>query len=274
MAAAATVFVVSDALGDTAEQVARGAISQFAGGGGAVYVVRRPHVTGLDGIQRAVDEAVRARPAVLLYTLVKPELRAHLAKLAADAGLPAVDLMGPVLRALSDALGRAPENVPGLSHRLDREYFERVEALEFAVRYDDGKDPTGVLRADAVILGVSRTSKTPVSLYLANHRLKVANVPLIPESPVASEVLGAGRKKCVGLIIDPDVLMTIRHQRLKTLGLSTAAPYAAMDRILVELEYAWEVYRRIGCPVIDVTNHAVEETAGRILEILKREGSH
>jgi regulator of PEP synthase PpsR (kinase-PPPase family) len=271
MATGATVFVVSDALGDTAEQVARGAISQFAGGDG-VRVVRRPHLTGLDGVERAVRDAVAARPAIILYTLVKPEWRSHLAQLAGREGVPAVDVMGPVLRALSDALGRAPENVPGLSHRLDREYFERVEALEFAVRYDDGKDPSGVGAADAVILGVSRTSKTPVSLYLANHRLKVANIPLVPESPLPPEVMRVARHKCIGLVIDPETLMTIRHQRLKSLGLSTSAPYATRERILRELEYAGDVYRRIGCPVIDVTNHAVEETAGRILEILKREG--
>ncbi|MCY0881655.1 MAG: kinase/pyrophosphorylase, partial [Firmicutes bacterium] len=166
-----------------------------------------------------------------------------------------------------------PKLVPGLSHRLDRSYFERVDAIEFAVKYDDGKDTRGIIEADLVILGVSRTSKTPLSLYLANHRLKVANIPLVPEVPAPKELFAAGRKKSVGLTIDPELLMSIRRQRLKSLGLGIGAQYASLDRIMTELEYAWEVYRRLGCPVIDVSNHAVEETATRVLEIRQKGGA-
>jgi regulator of PEP synthase PpsR (kinase-PPPase family) len=268
-----TVYIVSDALGETAEQVVRGALSQFNGDTQRVTMVRRPHVNDAEGIRRAVAEAARTPPAVLVYTLVKPELRQQLSQLADQAGLAHVDILGPVLGAMSQVLGRDPQMVPGLSHRLDRDYFERVEAIEFAVKYDDGKDPSGALQADVVVLGVSRTSKTPVSLYLANHRLKVANIPLVPETPLPPEITGAARKKCVGLIVDPETLMNIRHQRLKALGLSISSQYASLERIMAELEYAWEVYGRIGCPVIDVTNHAVEETATKILEILKREAT-
>jgi regulator of PEP synthase PpsR (kinase-PPPase family) len=267
-----TVLVVSDSLGESAEQVARGAAIQF-NGLDSIRIMRRAHITEPDGIRQAVGEAVSHRPAIIVYTLVKPALRQYLAELAEQAGIPHVDILGPVLNALSGVMGRDPQMVPGLTHRLDREYFDRVEAIEFAVKYDDGKDPSGALKADVVILGVSRTSKTPVSLYLANHRLKVANIPLVPEAPLPPEVTGPARKKCVGLIIEPETLMNIRHQRLKALGLAATSTYASMDRIVKELEYAWEVYHRIGCPVIDVTNHAVEETASKILEIVKREGT-
>jgi hypothetical protein len=268
----ATVLVVSDSLGETAEQVVRGAAIQFDGGAGGVRVERVPHVDSVEAVERAVAHAQARAPSLIVYTLVKPELRRCLNSCADGAGVPHIDLLGPTLEALAQALGKEPHLVPGLTHRLDREYFDRVEAVEFAVKYDDGKDPAGVLLADVVILGVSRTSKTPVSLYLANHRLKVANIPLVPEVPVPAEVFRAGRKKCVGLVIDPDLLANIRRQRLKAIGLSAASPYASADRIMQELDYAWDVYRRLGCPVVDVTNHAVEETASRILEIVQQEG--
>jgi regulator of PEP synthase PpsR (kinase-PPPase family) len=267
---ALTIYVVSDSLGETAEQVVRGAAIQFNGGDPSFDIVRMGHVTDEAAIRRAVESAKR-RTALIVFTLVRPELRAYMASLAEGEGIPAVDLLGPVLDALHLALGREPQGVPGLVHRLDRDYFERVEAVEFAVRYDDGKDTAGVAEADVVVLGVSRTSKTPVSLYLANHRLKVANIPLVPEVPVPREVLGAARRKCVGLIIDPDLLMPIRRQRLRTLGLSSSAQYASRERIQQELEYAWQVYQEVGCPVIDVSNHAVEETASKILELFQGE---
>jgi regulator of PEP synthase PpsR (kinase-PPPase family) len=262
-----TVYIVSDALGETAEQVARGAAIQFDGGVEAIEWVRRAHIADGEAVRRAVAEAASRRPCLIVYTLVKPELRHYLDVLAEEAGIPHVDVLGPVLDAMTTLFGRPPRLVPGLSHRLTRDYFARVDALEFAVRYDDGKDPAGALLADIVILGVSRTSKTPVSLYLANHRLKVANFPLVPESPVPPEIRGPARKKCVGLVVDPETLRQIRTERLKALGLPPNAPYASRARILAELDYAWAVYNDLGCPVIDVTNHAVEETATKILEI-------
>lgn len=268
---AGTVYIVSDSLGETAEQVVRGAVIQFDSNLAGIRLVRVHHVDNPNAIDRALLGA-GAGPSLVVYTLVKPELREHLRQLAERLAIPHVDLMGPLLDALRTVLDIEPALVPGLSHRLDREYFERVEAIEFAVKYDDGKDPAGVHQADVVILGVSRTSKTPVSLYLANYRLKVANIPLVPEVSVPPEVFGPARKKCVGLIIDPELLMNIRRQRLKALGLTSSSQYANLDRIMQELDYAWDVYRRVGCEVVDVSNHAVEETATRILEIVKREG--
>jgi len=267
---ALTIYVVSDSLGETAELVVRGAAIQFNGGGPIFEVVRVSHVTDEAAIRHAVDQA-KKRPALIVFTLVKPELREYLTRIAQDVDLPCVDLLGPVLDALHRVLGREPQGVPGLVHRLDRDYFDRVEAIEFAVKYDDGKDPAGVPLADVVLLGVSRTSKTPVSLYLANHRLKVANIPLVPEVRPPREVFGPSKRKCVGLVIDPDLLMPIRRQRLRTLGLSSSAQYATRERIQEELDYAWQVYQDVGCPVIDVSNHAVEETASKILELFQGE---
>ncbi|PSR23616.1 MAG: phosphoenolpyruvate synthase regulatory protein [Sulfobacillus acidophilus] len=263
------VYIVSDSLGETAERVVHGAAIQFDHD---VKIERVPYVVDQDGIDRVLSRTQR-ESSVIVYTMVRPELREYLAEAARARGVPHVDVMGPMLDALQGVLQVPPRLIPGLSHRLDHEYFARVEAVEFAVKYDDGKDPKGIRDADVVLLGVSRTSKTPVSLYLANHRLKVANVPLVPEVPVPSEVFREGRRKAVGLMIDPDLLMSIRRQRLKSLGLGSTAQYATMERIVVELEYAWDIFNRLKCPVIDVSNHAVEETATRVLELRNKEGA-
>jgi regulator of PEP synthase PpsR (kinase-PPPase family) len=153
---------------------------------------------------------------------------------------------------------------------MDEMYYRRVEAVEFAVRYDDGKDPRGIELADIVLIGVSRTSKTPLSMYLAHKRIKVANVPLVPEVQPPEELFKAERGKVIGLTINLEQLNQIRTERLKTLGLEGQANYANPERILEELEYADRIMKRLGCPVIEVTNRAVEETASKILEIYYR----
>ncbi|NMP23023.1 pyruvate, water dikinase regulatory protein [Sulfobacillus harzensis] len=263
------VYILSDSLGETAERVAHGAAIQFESAAN-IKVERVPYVVNQEGIDRVLSRAVTGS-SVIVYTMVRPELREYLDRAAEARNIPHVDVMGPVLSAFERVVQSPPRLIPGLSHRLDQEYFARVEAMEFAVKYDDGKDPKGIREADVVLLGVSRTSKTPVSLYLANHRLKVANVPLVPEVPVPSEVFREGRLKTVGLIIKPELLMSIRRQRLKSLGLGTSSQYATMDRIMVELDYAWDIFNRLKCPVIDVSNHAVEETATRVLELRNKE---
>ncbi len=263
------VYIVSDSLGETAERVAHGAAIQFERAAN-IRVERVPYVVDQEGIDRVLGRAVSGA-SVIVYTMVRPELRDYLAEQAESRNIAHVDVMGPVLAAFERVVQSPPRLIPGLSHRLDQEYFARVEAVEFAVKYDDGKDAKGIRDADVVLLGVSRTSKTPVSLYLANHRLKVANVPLVPEVPVPGEVFREGRLKAVGLIIEPELLMSIRRQRLKSLGLGTSAQYATMERIMVELDYAWDIFNRLKCPVIDVSNHAVEETATRVLELRNKE---
>jgi regulator of PEP synthase PpsR (kinase-PPPase family) len=267
----ATLFVVSDSLGETAERVAAGASVQFEDSA-EIHLERVTHVSSTEGLDQVVARAAAQRPSVIVFTLVRPELRRYLLEVAARHQLAAVDILGPMLDSLEAALGVAPRLVPGLTHRLDREYFARVEAIEFAVKYDDGRDPRAIRQADLVLLGVSRTSKTPVSLYLANHRLKVANIPLVPEVPVPPELYSSGRGKTVGLTIEPELLVEIRRQRLKSLGLQADAQYATLERILVELDHAWDVYAQLKCPVVDVSNHAVEETANRVLEIMRQGG--
>lgn len=247
--------------------VAKAAASQFNHGG--IDIRRVPYVNSPEEIAELLDEAANFK-ALIAYTLVLPELRAALIKEAAERSIPTVDIMTPMLDALTTLEGRPPKLEPGLVRKMDQEYFRKVEAIEFAVKYDDGKDPRGILRADLVVIGVSRTSKTPLCMYLAHKRIKAANVPLVPEVSPPEEVYGLPSHRIIGLTIKPNQLNEIRRERLKTLGLTSNADYASMERILKELDYAHGIMHRAGCSIIDVTNKAVEETASRVLEIYYR----
>jgi len=211
--------------------------------------------------------------SIIAYTIVIPDLKDYLDRRADEEGITAVDLLSPLMNAFETKFHKAPHHRPGLMRKLDEEYFRKIEAIEFAVKYDDGRDPRGILRAEIVLIGVSRTSKTPLSMYLAHKRFKVANVPLVPEVPPPDELYQVPRKNCIGLIISPDKLNEIRKERLRALGLASQANYASYQRILDELDYAEKVMKRVGCPIIDVSNKAIEETAGLILDILKKERS-
>jgi len=262
--ASPVIYVVSDSLGETAEFVARAAAIQF-NASQKFDIQRVPYVNDKKILEEVVEEAAGAT-SIIAYTLVIPELKEELERLTRLRGIPIVDIMGPLLEALSAATSMKPKMEVGLLHRLDDQYFRRVEAIEFAVKYDDGKDPRGLLHADVVLLGVSRTSKTPVSMYLANKRIKAANVPIVPEVEPPAELYRIPSRKIIGLTIQPQSLLKIRQERLKTLGLTTDAEYANLTRIQKELVYADRLMAQLACPVIDVTNKAVEETAGRVLE--------
>lgn len=261
------VFIVSDSVGETADLVARAVLSQFADS--EIDLRRFPRIEDQQAAREVVETA-RLQPTLIIYTIIIPEVRNLVRELAATYGIPAVDVMGPGIEALERLTGKKPVLMPGLVHKLDENYFKRVEAVEFAVKYDDGKDPRGCLKADVVLLGVSRCSKTPVSMYLAHNRIKVANVPLVPEVPLPKEVFQVPPHKVVGLRISPEKLANIREERIRTIGLRSDANYANAQRILVELDYAEQVYHKLGCHVVDVTNKAVEETAVRVLEIVSK----
>ncbi|MDA5559421.1 kinase/pyrophosphorylase [Exiguobacterium sp. MMG028] len=261
------VFVVSDSVGETCELVVRAASIQFHEN--AIETLRIPFVEDEQTIIDVVTQA-KAQHAIIAFTLVNEEHRALLMRLGEEHQVKTVDLLGDLLDVLSGQLKEAPREKPGLIYRLDDDYFRKIEAMEFAVKYDDGRDPRGLKKADIVLVGVSRTSKTPLSQYLALKRYKVANVPLVPESRPPEELFDLPAERCVGLIISPEKLISIRMERLKSLGLKPEADYAQLERINRELEYARGIYERIGCDVIDVTNKAVEETAGIILRHLEQ----
>lgn len=263
------VYVLSDSIGETAESVVRAAASQF--NAGKIDIRRVPYLSDKEQLVEIVEEAA-ACGGIIGYTLVLPELKETIRQAAVANNVVAVDILGPMLDALAQLSEAAPKMTPGLVHQLDEHYYRRVEAVEFAVKYDDGKDPRGLLLADIILLGVSRTSKTPLSMYLAHKKIKVANVPLVPEVAPPDELFQVPATKIIGLSISPEQLNAIRRERLKTLGLVSDANYASLERIEVELEYAERIMKRLGCPVIDVTNKAVEETASKILQIYYKGG--
>ncbi len=262
------IYVVSDSLGETAEFVARAAAIQF--NANETFEIRRvPYVNNRETLEDVIEEA-SGTCSIIAYTLVIPGLKEELERLAREHNIPAVDIMGPLMDALTQATSMSPKREVGLLHRLDDQYFRRVEAIEFAVKYDDGKDPRGLLYADVVLIGVSRTSKTPVSMYLAHKRVKAANVPIVPEVEPPAELFKIRPRKIIGLTIQPQLLLQIRQERLKALGLTTDAEYASINRIQKELAYADRLMAQLGCPVIDVSNKAIEETASMVLEVYYR----
>ncbi|MDB5083886.1 MAG: phosphoenolpyruvate synthase regulatory protein [Bacilli bacterium] len=260
------VYVVSDSVGETAEFVVRAAASQFDEG--RVDIRRISYVDSKDVIYKVIQSAEEEN-AFIAFTLVLPELREYALSVAASIGVPVVDVLGPMMDTFHQVLGHRPKLQPGLIHQMDDEYFKRVEAVEFAVKYDDARDVRGLLSADVVLIGVSRTSKTPLSMYLAHNRYKVANVPLVPEVVPPAELFKIPARKIIGLTISPVELNLIRQERLKALGLKAEANYAKFDRIVQEIEYAEKLMNKIGCPVINVSNRAVEETATLVMEIYK-----
>jgi regulator of PEP synthase PpsR (kinase-PPPase family) len=261
------VYVVSDSVGETAELVTKAAASQFDIN--QLDIRRVPYVEDKGTINEVINMAKEPN-SIIAFTLVIPELRAYLLEEAKKEEIKVIDIMGPMVDALQLIFNEPPRFRPGMVHQLDDEYFRKVEAIEFAVKYDDGRDPRGLLRADIILIGVSRTSKTPLSMYLAHKRVKVANVPLVPEVAPPEELFRVDPKKCIGLTINSEKLNGIRSERLKSLGLQAQANYASMDRINLEIDYSKQVMQQIGCQVIDVSNKAVEETANIILENLRK----
>lgn len=263
------IYIVSDSIGDTAEFVVRAAISQF---NGAFADIRRvSYVDDYEMIEE-IMELVKGLNVVLVLTMVVDELKNYLIARATVENISVVDIMGPMINAFEDLYKKPARQEPGLVRKLDEEYFKKIAAIEFAVKYDDGKDPRGIYDADIVLIGVSRTSKTPLSMYLANQRFKTANIPLVPEVWPPQALFEISNRKIIGLTINPEKLFVIREERLKSLGLTTQPNYASLERILEEIEYAEGIMKRIGCPIIDVSNRAIEEIASIIIDIIRKRG--
>lgn len=259
------IYIVSDSIGETAEYVARATAAQFTK---SYEIIKFPFIRERDQIIEIIDDA-KIHNSIIMYTTVVDEFRDIIKSNCEKLGIPSIDVMSTAISEFQNFLNEDPKHEPGIIRKLDEKYFKKVEAIEFAVKYDDGKDPRGIKKADIVLLGVSRTSKTPLSMYLANKNLKVANVPLVPEVPVPKEVYQIPSERIIGLTTNPIKLNEIRQERLKALGLSDTASYANLDRILEELDYADKIMKRIQCPIIDVATKAVEETANIIIEIMR-----
>lgn len=266
------IYVASDSLGETGEIVIRAAIAQFDTED--YEIIKYPHIKSIEDLQQVLNEVQEDKNPLLIYTLVKKELIDYIKEYEKLSSIKTLDLLSPVIGALSEGLGMSPSNESGALRKLDEQYFSRIAAIEFAVKYDDGKDPRGFKEADLVLIGVSRTSKTPLSMYLANKNIRVANLPLVLGMKPAEEIFEIPRNKIIGLTNSPENLNQIREERLKSLGLSNTSSYADLGKILEELEYADEIMKRIGCPIIDVSNKAIEETSEIIISLLRKMNSN
>lgn len=261
-----TVFSVSDGTGETALTIVRAASVQFADA--TIHVERFNKVRTRDALEDILEQAV-AQHAIVVTTIVNPELRIFLISRAMQLGLRVIDVLFPLLESLTEELGKAPSAVPGALRRLDSDYYRRIWAIEYTVRHDDGMSLHDLDQADVVLLGISRTSKTPLSMYLGHKGYKVANIPLVKDIPLPGEVFSIDQNKIIALTIDPDRLKEIRAARMQTLGTMGQGEYADTAKIFEELEWAREIFRKNKrWPVLDVTENALEENAVEIERIL------
>jgi regulator of PEP synthase PpsR (kinase-PPPase family) len=259
------VLVVSDATGDTAERVVKAALAQFASHE-RVRVQVLPHVRDEDAVRSVVDAAKR-QGSLLVYTLVSPPLRALLRRLAEEQDVRAVDLLGALLAQMAMHFGVDPLYTPGLGHELDADYFRRIDAVEFAVKNDDGREPRSLRKADVVLVGISRTSKTPLSSYIAHRGYRVSNVPVVLGIPLPKELDSVDPRRVFGLLIDPHVLVEIRRTRMRHLGLEIEGGYGDIRHIREELDSCRRMFEQHPeWTVLDITGKAIEETASAILE--------
>ncbi len=257
-----TILVASDASGRTAEVVVRAALVQFRGA--EVVLAVRPHVQTPQAVRDVVEEAARIG-GLVVHTLVSPELRNLMLTEGRARNIATIDLLGPLLLRLEDLLRLQPLAKPGLFRDMDAEYRHRFEVVEYTVKHDDGQDPHGLPQADIVLVGVSRTSKTPLSMFLAGRGLKVANVPIVSRLPLPEEMARVDPRKVVGLTIKAERLIELRRSRLQQMETPPKFPYADPRQIWSELEYARTLCARNGWAVVDVTDKSVEEVAAEVL---------
>ena len=261
------MHLVSDSTGDTVHSVARACLVQFEGAQAIEHIwsMVRTH----SQIDRVLA-AVQANRGLVLFTLVNDVLRSALQEGCRRLQVPAIPVLDPVIGALAAFLGRESRGLPGQQHLLDQEYFARIDAMTYAINHDDGQSPWGINDADVCLVGVSRTSKTPTCLYLANRGVKAANVPFVPGVPLPQELLKATKPLIIGLTNDPERLILLRRNRLSMLDRNEASDYTDIEAVRAEVREARRVFAEQHWPVIDVTRRSIEETAAAIYKLLSR----
>ena len=258
------LHLLSDSTGETLEVIAKACLAQFDG----VDVLRHfwPMVRSEGHLDRVLDDIER-RPGLVLYTLVNSNIRRELEQKTRRRGIHAVSALDPVIDALSAVLGQEAKARPGRQHALDAAYFARVDAIQFTIAHDDGIGWENWEEADIVLAGVSRTSKTPTAIYLANRGFKVANIPLVPASPPPPALFSLQHPMVVGLTTNPDRLIQIRRNRLLALNQAPETDYVDLEAVNAELAFARRLFADHGWPVIDVTRRSIEETAFAIVKL-------
>jgi hypothetical protein len=258
------LHLLSDSTGETLELIAKACLAQFD----HVEVLQHlwPMVRSEGHLDRVLDDIER-RPGLVLYTLVNSNIRRELEQKTRRRGIHAVSVLDPVTHALSAVLGQEAKGRPGRQHALDAAYFARVDAIQFTIAHDDGVGAENWEEADIVLAGVSRTSKTPTSIYLANRGYKVSNIPLVPESPPPLNLFTLKHPLIVGLTTNPERLIQIRRNRLLSLNQAPETDYVDHEAVNAELAFARRIFADNGWPVIDVTRRSIEETAFAIVKL-------
>ena len=262
------LFIVSDGTGETAGTMTRAALIQFLSP--KVNIIRYKNVRTNERIQALIKEA-KSQNGLIIHTIAKYKIRKELSQKCKENEIVFVDLLGPLLKNLNQYLDTEFKSdiQSGLLHNVDEKYFKRIEAIEYTVRHDDGKLPEGLKDADIVLVGISRTSKTPLSIFLSHKGWKVANIPLVLNTPLPPQIYELDQKRIVGLIIDSDTLYRIRTQRIQHFKKSTTNEYANLKYIEQEVEYALSIFKKNRkWPVFNVTDIALEETASEIISLI------
>jgi regulator of PEP synthase PpsR (kinase-PPPase family) len=260
------IIIISDGTGETAAQMTKAAMVQF--GDQNIYFSRYKNIREESQIDAICEEAAVGKD-LIVYTIVSPKLRSFLAARASENHIPCVDLLGPVLVGLASYFGYEPKSIAGLLHDVNENYFKRIEAMEYTIAHDDGRDLTGLESADIVILGISRTSKTPLSMYLSQQGWKVVNIPIIKGFQIPNELMAIDQRRVIGLMIDPEDLTTIRRNRLSRLGQERGGEYADPEKVNEEIAYADEIFKKNRkWPIFNVTGKALEETASEIIRLM------
>ncbi len=261
------LHLVSDATGETVDLVARAALVQFKN------IDQTEHVWNMvrsESQIREIIDGVRENPGFVLCTLVDNDMRTLLENSCRELKVPCIPILDPVVNALGSYLKAEVQAAPGRQHVMDAEYFSKIEAMHFVLGHDDGQSTRTLNTADVIIVGVSRTSKTPTCIYLANRGLKAANVPIVPGCPLPIELMEADKPLVVGLTNDPRQLIQIRRNRLKSLGQDEATDYIDLETVTAEVKEAKRLYAKQNWPTIDVTRKSIEEVAANILQLYNR----
>jgi hypothetical protein len=261
------IHLVSDSTGETVSTAARASLVQFE----KVQMTEHiwPMVRGLNQV-REVVAGIEGHPGFVLYTLVDLDMRKILEEGCRRLQVPSISMLDPIVTALGAYLGAEVHARPGRQHIMDADYFGRIEAMHFVLNHDDGQLTRDLNEADVVVIGVSRTSKTPTCIYLANRGIKAANIPVVPGFPLPPEVLEAEKPLIVGLTEDPKRLVEIRRNRLRMLKQDEQTDYVDSETVFQEVNAARRLFASHGWPVIDVTRRSIEETAAHILQLYNR----
>ncbi|OGI19700.1 MAG: hypothetical protein A3B68_04910 [Candidatus Melainabacteria bacterium RIFCSPHIGHO2_02_FULL_34_12] len=262
-----TVYTLSDSSGETAEMVAKSAISQFESVSSEIK--RLPKVSSIEQLKELLKREIHS-PCIVIYTLVQPGVRQALIEESQKYSIPIYDVLGGLVGKLENMFHAQPLREPGLRLKIDQAYFNRMDAIHYAIKYDDGQNLNGIAHADIILLGISRTGKTPSSMYLAQHYgLRAANIPVVLGVELPKILYEIDPHKIIGFICDPLVLQSLRSTRASSLQMDYSLDYCDFNQISQELDYAKKIYKDLKCEVVDMTNRAVEEIAAEIISKLQ-----